>query len=44
MASIFSDPIFVGLVVLLLGFFLFMYLFVRRIVTGFQEGLREGSK
>jgi hypothetical protein len=37
------DPILVGLLVLLLGFVFFMYLFIRRTVTGFQEGVQSGK-
>ena len=39
-----NNPLIVGFVVLLLGFILFMYLFVRRIVTGFREGVQEGRR
>lgn len=35
------DPVLIGLVVIMLGFVFYIYLFVRRTVTGFQEGLDE---
>jgi len=35
------DPVLIGLVALMLGFVFYIYLFVRRTVTGFQEGLDE---
>jgi hypothetical protein len=39
-----NNPLVVGFVVVLLGFFLFMYLFVRRTVTGFREGVQNGRQ
>lgn len=36
------DPVLVGLVLFLLLVVFFLFLFIRRIVTGFTEGLREG--
>ena len=44
MTEIFNDPLFVGILVVLIGFFLFAYLFVRRIVTGFREGVENGRR
>lgn len=44
MGFISSNPLVVGFVVLLLGFIMFMYLFVRRTVLGFREGIEDGSK
>jgi flagellar biogenesis protein FliO len=44
MTEIFNDPLVVGFLVLLLGFVLFAYLFVRRIVTGFREGVENGRR
>ena len=38
----FSDPIFVGLLVALLAFALFMYLLVRRTLLGLREGYDRG--
>ena len=35
------DPVLVGIVVIILGFVFFVYLFLRRTVTGFQEGMQE---
>lgn len=37
------DPVLVGLVVLFLAFVFIVYLFVRRVATGFSQGLREGK-
>ncbi|WP_255457560.1 MULTISPECIES: hypothetical protein [Halorussus] len=39
-----NNPLVVGFVVLLLGFVLFMYLFIRRTVTGFREGIENGQR
>jgi len=36
------DPVLVGIVVVLLAFVFFVYLFLRRIVLGFREGLNQG--
>jgi hypothetical protein len=44
MEFIYNNPLVVGFVVVLLGFVLFMYLFVRRTVTGFREGMNDGRK
>ena len=41
---IFSHPLVAGFIVLLLGFVLFMYLFVRRTLTGFREGVEKGRR
>jgi hypothetical protein len=38
------DPVLVGLVLFLLLVIFFVFLFLRRIVTGFTEGLREGRE
>ncbi|QCJ46996.1 MULTISPECIES: DUF7859 family protein [Haloprofundus] len=39
-----NDPVFVGLVVAMLLFVFFAYLFVRRTVTGLQQGYQEGRR
>ena len=39
-----NNPLVVGFVVLLLGFVLFMYLFIRRTVLGFREGMQNGGR
>ena len=39
-----SDPIFAGLVVVILLFIFFAYLFVRRTVTGLREGYDDAYK
>jgi hypothetical protein len=39
-----EDPLFVGLVVVILAFVFFMYLFVRRTVTGLRDGFDEGYR
>ena len=44
MASIFNDPLVLGFLVLLLGFVFFMYLFVRRTLTGFREGMDNSRR
>jgi hypothetical protein len=36
------DLVLVGIVAVLLGFVFFVYLFLRRTVTGFAEGLKQG--
>jgi hypothetical protein len=36
------DPVLVGMVVILLTFVFFIYLFLRRTVTGFMDGLKQG--
>lgn len=38
----FDDPVFLGLVAVLVVFFFFLYLFVRRTVLGFREGFERG--
>ena len=38
------DPILVGIAALMLGFVFFVYLFLRRTVTGFMQGMNEGKK
>ncbi|MFC4450652.1 hypothetical protein [Halorussus aquaticus] len=44
MDFIYNNPMVVGFVVLLLGFVFFMYLFIRRTVTGFREGVQNGRQ
>ncbi|WP_266078972.1 DUF7859 family protein [Haladaptatus caseinilyticus] len=39
-----SDPVFVGLLVAILAFVFFIYLFIRRTLTGFQEGVQKGQR
>ena len=39
-----NNPLVVGFVAILLGFVLFMYLFIRKTVLGFREGVQKGSK
>ena len=36
------DPILVGMVALMLAFVFAVYLFLRRIATGFKEGMETG--
>jgi hypothetical protein len=38
----FDDPVLVGMMVLMLVFVFFSYLFIRRTITGFMQGLNEG--
>ncbi|WP_282568465.1 DUF7859 family protein [Halorhabdus amylolytica] len=38
------DPVLVAIVMVLLAFVFFVYLFLRRIATGFSEGMREGKR
>ncbi|WP_265338742.1 DUF7859 family protein [Halalkalirubrum salinum] len=38
------DPIFVGILLVLVVFFFFGYLLVRRTVLGLREGYRDGQK
>lgn len=38
------DPVLVGLITVILLFVLFVYLMIRRTVTAFTDGMREGSK
>jgi uncharacterized protein (DUF2062 family) len=35
------DPVLVGIVAIILGFIFFVYLFLRKTITGFQEGMQE---
>jgi hypothetical protein len=44
MASLFNDPLVLGFLVILLGFILFMYLFIRRTLTGFREGMENSRR
>ncbi|WP_267894692.1 DUF7859 family protein [Halococcoides cellulosivorans] len=37
------NPVLWGIVAVLLGFIFFVYLFIRRIVTSFFEGMRGGK-
>jgi len=39
-SAFFDDPVLIGIVVVLLGFVLFVYLFLRRTVTAFKEGMQ----
>lgn len=39
-----DDPVFLGLVAVLLLFFFFGYLLMRRTVLGLKEGYREGRR
>ncbi|MFC6826865.1 hypothetical protein [Halopelagius fulvigenes] len=39
-----GNPVLVGLVVVLLAFVFFMYLFVRRTLTGLRDGFDEGYR
>jgi len=41
MEFVYNNPLVVGFVALLLGFVLFMYLFIRRTVTSFREGMEN---
>jgi len=38
------DPILVGILLALVLFFFFIYLFLRRIATGFREGIERGRE
>ncbi|MFW6017451.1 MAG: hypothetical protein ACOCPX_01375 [Halapricum sp.] len=38
------DPVLVALVAIMLGFVFFVYLFIRRTVTGFQEGIEQSRR
>lgn len=38
----FTDPIFLGILAAVVLFFFFIYLFLRRIATGFREGFERG--
>lgn len=42
--KVLHDPLFVGLLVIMLAFVFFIYLFIRRIMTGFQEGIQKGQR
>ena len=44
MASLFNDPLVLGFLGILLGFVLFMYLFIRRTLTGFREGMENSRR
>lgn len=37
------DPVLVGIVAVMLVFVFAVYLFLRRIATGFKEGLQQGQ-
>jgi hypothetical protein len=37
------DPVLVGIVVIILGFVFFVYLFLRRTLKGFKEGMEQGK-
>jgi flagellar biogenesis protein FliO len=39
-----NNPLLFGFLAILLGFVLFAYLFVRRIVTGFREGVENSRR
>lgn len=39
----FTDPVFLGILVAVVLFFFFIFLFLRRIATGFREGLEGGQ-
>ncbi|GAB3414739.1 hypothetical protein GCM10027435_10050 [Haloparvum alkalitolerans] len=39
-----QDPIYLGLIAVLVGFFLFGYLLVRRTVLGLREGYEDGKR
>ena len=38
------SPVLVGIVAIILGFVFFVYLFLRRIATGFKQGLEQSRK
>jgi hypothetical protein len=38
------DPVLVGIVVVMLAFVFFIYLMLRRTITGFVQGMKEGGK
>lgn len=42
--SALTDPIFVGLAVLIIAFIFFVYLMLRRTLMGLQEGYQQGRK
>lgn len=37
------DPVLAAMLAVLLGFVFFVYLFIRRTVTGFREGVERGK-
>jgi lipopolysaccharide export LptBFGC system permease protein LptF len=37
------DPVLIAIVAIMLGFVFFVYLFLRRTLTGFKEGLDQGK-
>lgn len=37
-----TDPVFLALLALILGFFFFLFLLLRRTVLGFREGVDRG--
>jgi hypothetical protein len=42
--NIAMDWVLIGIIALLLGFVFFIYLFIRRTVTGFRQGVEGGGK
>jgi branched-subunit amino acid ABC-type transport system permease component len=38
------DPVLVFIVVVMLGFVFFVYLFLRRTLSGFKEGINQGRR
>lgn len=38
------DPILAGMVLLLVGFFFFLYLMLRRALYDFRKGMEEGNR
>ena len=44
LSFVFNNPLVVGFLVVLLGFILYMYLFIRRTVTGFRDGVQNGRR
>jgi hypothetical protein len=42
--ALMNDPILLGLIVVMLLFVFFAYLFVRRTLTGLQEGYQSGYR
>ena len=43
-SGFFEDPVLVFIVVVLLGFVFLVYLFLRRTVKGFREGMDQGRQ
>ncbi|MDG5778869.1 hypothetical protein VB773_03610 [Haloarculaceae archaeon H-GB2-1] len=39
-----NEPVLVGMVVVMLAFVFFIYLMIRRTVTGFKEGMEKGRR